>query len=106
MIILKIGGNILNKPGALAEALDYFAALKGPAILVHGGGRKASEVIAAMGMEPKMIDGRRITDAACPLYTSDAADEPPCVDLGGRRTIKKKIYTSLSILITQHTSAC
>jgi acetylglutamate kinase len=64
MIILKIGGNILNKPGALAEALDYFAALKGPAILVHGGGRKASEVIAAMGMEPKMIDGRRITDAA------------------------------------------
>ncbi len=63
MIILKIGGNILNKPAALAEALDYFAALQGPAILVHGGGRKASEVIAAMGREPKMIDGRRITDA-------------------------------------------
>jgi len=49
MIILKIGGNILNKPAALAEALDYFASLEGPAILVHGGGRKASEVIAAMG---------------------------------------------------------
>ncbi|TXF91193.1 acetylglutamate kinase [Neolewinella aurantiaca] len=64
MIILKIGGNILNKPDALAAALDYFAALEGPAVLVHGGGRKASEVIAAMGMEPKMIDGRRITDAA------------------------------------------
>ncbi len=63
MIILKIGGNILNKPAALAEALDYFASLEGPAILVHGGGRKASEVIAAMGREPKMIDGRRITDA-------------------------------------------
>lgn len=64
MIILKIGGNILNKPEALAEALDYFAALEGPAVLVHGGGRKASEVISAMGHEPKMIDGRRITDAA------------------------------------------
>lgn len=63
MIILKIGGNILNKPEALSAALDYFAGLEGPAILVHGGGRKASEVIAAMGQTPKMIDGRRITDA-------------------------------------------
>jgi len=63
MIVLKIGGNILNKPAALAEALGYFATIEGPAILVHGGGRKASEIIAAMGREPKMIDGRRITDA-------------------------------------------
>ena len=63
MIILKIGGNILNKPKALRAALGYFAELDGPAILVHGGGRKASEVITAMGREPRMIDGRRITDA-------------------------------------------
>ena len=63
MIVLKIGGNILNKPAVLAEALGYFATIEGPAILVHGGGRKASEIIAAMGREPKMIDGRRITDA-------------------------------------------
>ncbi|GAB5824278.1 hypothetical protein JMUB7540_28370 [Staphylococcus aureus] len=26
---------------------------------------------------------------ACLLYTSDAADDTPCVDLGGRRIIKK-----------------
>ena len=26
----------------------------------------------------------------CLLYTSDAADKTPCVDLGGRRIIKKK----------------
>ncbi len=63
MTILKIGGNILNKPEALARALDYFAASEEPAILVHGGGRKASEVITEMGREPKMINGRRITDA-------------------------------------------
>ena len=25
----------------------------------------------------------------CLLYTSDAADDTPCVDLGGRRIIKK-----------------
>lgn len=64
LTILKIGGNVLNSPSSLARALDYFAALNGPAILVHGGGRKASEVISEMGREPKMIDGRRITDAA------------------------------------------
>jgi acetylglutamate kinase len=63
MIILKIGGNILNMPAALAEALDYFAAIEGEAVLVHGGGRKADAVIAEMGRVPKMIDGRRITDA-------------------------------------------
>ena len=27
---------------------------------------------------------------SCLLYTSDAADDTPCVDLGGRRMIKKK----------------
>ena len=27
----------------------------------------------------------------CLLYTSDAADDTPCVDLGGRRIIKKNI---------------
>jgi len=60
--ILKIGGNVLNQPVQLADALDYFSTLKGPAILVHGGGRKASEVITAMGHRPLMVDGRRITD--------------------------------------------
>lgn len=64
MVILKIGGNILNKPAALANALDYFAGLAEPAILVHGGGRKADEVIAETGRQPKMVDGRRITDEA------------------------------------------
>lgn len=63
MVILKIGGNILNNPDALAAGLDYFASLSEPAILVHGGGRKASEIITEMGREPKMVDGRRITDA-------------------------------------------
>lgn len=61
--ILKIGGNILNAPAQLVAALDYFSRLEGPAILVHGGGRKASQVIKAMGREPLMTEGRRITDA-------------------------------------------
>ena len=61
--VLKIGGNVLNAPPTLARALDYFASLPGPAVLVHGGGRRASEVVREMGREPLMIDGRRITDA-------------------------------------------
>ena len=32
----------------------------------------------------------RIVNTGCLLYTSDAADDTPCVDLGGRRIIKKK----------------
>jgi len=64
LTVFKIGGNVLNQPALLEAALDYFANLSTPAILVHGGGRKASEVISAMGREPVMIDGRRITDAA------------------------------------------
>eukprot|EP00831_Metopus_contortus_P016979 TRINITY_DN17148_c0_g1_i3.p1 TRINITY_DN17148_c0_g1~~TRINITY_DN17148_c0_g1_i3.p1 ORF type:complete len:129 (+),score=15.05 TRINITY_DN17148_c0_g1_i3:168-554(+) len=32
----------------------------------------------------------KVQSAGCLLYTSDAADDTPCVDLGGRRIIKKK----------------
>ena len=34
--------------------------------------------------------------ASCLLYTSDAADDLLCVDLGGRRIIKKKNWHSIS----------
>ncbi|MEM9836821.1 MAG: acetylglutamate kinase [Bacteroidota bacterium] len=63
-VVLKIGGNIINHGPSLATALDHFAALSTAAILVHGGGKKASELLQRMGLQPKMIDGRRITDAA------------------------------------------
>ena len=64
MVVLKIGGNVINNPATLHEALDYFAGLIEPAVLVHGGGRRASQVITAMGHEPVLIDGRRVTDQA------------------------------------------
>ena len=63
LTVLKIGGNVLNNPAALHEALDYFAGLVEPAVLVHGGGRRASELLREMGRTPVMIGGRRITDA-------------------------------------------
>ncbi|MEL6973651.1 MAG: acetylglutamate kinase [Bacteroidota bacterium] len=64
LYILKIGGNVLANPQQLAHALDLFAGYEGPAILVHGGGRRASEILKAMGHTPQMINGRRITDEA------------------------------------------
>ena len=62
--ILKIGGNVLADPQELERALTLFASYQGPAILVHGGGRRASEILTAMGQTPRMINGRRITDEA------------------------------------------
>lgn len=61
--IIKIGGNIINNPTVLTEVLTDFSNLDELKILVHGGGRKASEVLKSMGIESKMINGRRITDA-------------------------------------------
>ncbi len=60
--IIKIGGSIINNPTVLTEVLTDFSNLDGLKILVHGGGRKASEVLKSMAIEPKMVEGRRITD--------------------------------------------
>lgn len=62
--VVKIGGAVIDEPGLLDRFLAQFAALEGVKILVHGGGRSASEMSKVLGLEPKMVDGRRITDDA------------------------------------------
>jgi len=62
--IVKIGGNVINNEEVLAAFLKDFSALKGFKILVHGGGKRATEISSQMGLHPKMIHGRRITDTA------------------------------------------
>ena len=62
--IVKIGGNIINDEAALISYLKDFAALDAPKILVHGGGKRATEISEAMGLQPKMVAGRRVTDEA------------------------------------------
>lgn len=64
LVVLKIGGKVLEVPSELHKALDYFAAIEGPKILVHGGGKQANHIMSALDIEPKMLNGRRITDAA------------------------------------------
>ena len=60
--IVKIGGNIVDKPQALANFLTNFHKLEGPKILIHGGGAIASQLSKELGIEVKMHNGRRITD--------------------------------------------
>lgn len=60
--VYKIGGNVINNPEDLRAFLKDFSQIEGKKILVHGGGKEASELGKAVGLEPKMIDGRRVTD--------------------------------------------
>lgn len=48
----------------LSQLLKDFSAIEGRKVLVHGGGRRATQVAAKLGIETKMVGGRRITDAA------------------------------------------
>lgn len=60
--IVKVGGAIVEDNKQLAQLLTDFAAIPGKKVLVHGGGRRATKVAAALGIESKMVNGRRITD--------------------------------------------
>lgn len=61
--VVKIGGNIIDNPGALDEFLTEFVAMDGRKILVHGGGKEATRLSTALGIETCMIEGRRVTDS-------------------------------------------
>jgi len=61
--IVKIGGNVIEDPESLSYTLRLFAKIKGHKILVHGGGKKATQIAKKLGIESKMVNGRRITDA-------------------------------------------
>ena len=60
--IVKIGGNVVDNPSLLREFVKDFAAMPGMKVLIHGGGVMASQMQKEMGMVPKMIEGRRVTD--------------------------------------------
>ncbi len=62
--IVKIGGNIIEDSQELSKFLGLFAQMDTPKILVHGGGKRANHLLEKMGISPKMVAGRRITDKA------------------------------------------
>lgn len=61
--IVKVGGAIVEDSELLAQLLTDFSAIPGRKVLVHGGGRRATKVATALGIESRMVNGRRITDA-------------------------------------------
>jgi acetylglutamate kinase len=62
LTLVKIGGNIIDDPVILDKFLTNFAALEGFKILVHGGGKRATQMANSLGLTPQFYEGRRITD--------------------------------------------
>lgn len=63
LTIVKVGGAIVEDAEQLQQLLSHFCAIEGKKILVHGGGRRATQVAARLGIESQMVNGRRITDS-------------------------------------------
>ena len=63
LTVIKVGGKIVEEEATLRQLLNDFAAIEGHKVLVHGGGRSATKIAAQLGIESKMVNGRRITDA-------------------------------------------
>lgn len=61
--IVKVGGKIVENPETLNQLLHDFSAFPGKKVLVHGGGRTATDMASRLGIETHMVEGRRITDA-------------------------------------------
>lgn len=63
LTVVKVGGKIVEEEATLHKLLDDFAAIEGRKVLVHGGGRSATKLAERLGIESRMVNGRRITDA-------------------------------------------
>lgn len=63
LTIVKVGGAVVEDESQLSQLLTNFSTIPGKKLLVHGGGRRATKVASELGIESKMVNGRRITDA-------------------------------------------
>ena len=63
LTIVKVGGKIVEESESLQILLNDFSHIQGYKLLVHGGGRSATRIASQLGIESKMVNGRRITDA-------------------------------------------
>lgn len=63
LTVVKVGGAIVEDEAQLNQLLKDFSAIPGKKVLVHGGGRRATQVAKQLGIETQMVNGRRITDA-------------------------------------------
>lgn len=64
LTIIKVGGKVVEDAATLNDLLDHFVRITGNKMLIHGGGSIATEIAARLGIETKMVNGRRITGNA------------------------------------------
>lgn len=62
LIVVKIGGKIIENESLMNRFLKSFSKIKDKKILIHGGGKIVSDFLKKIDIEPKVINGRRITD--------------------------------------------
>lgn len=62
LILIKVGGQIVEEPETLQRLLSDFSKIAGHKVLVHGGGRAATKMATQLGIETQMVNGRRVTD--------------------------------------------
>lgn len=62
LTIIKVGGAIVEEQASLHALLSDFALIQGAKVLVHGGGRSATRLASKLGIESRMVNGRRVTD--------------------------------------------
>ena len=72
LTVIKVGGKIVEEEATLRQLLNDFAAIEGHKVLVHGGGRSATKIAAQLGIESKMVNGRRIIVAGLQAYGVNA----------------------------------
>lgn len=62
LTIIKVGGKIVEEEQSLRQLLKDFSQIEGYKLLVHGGGRSATKLAEKLGIESRMVNGRRVTD--------------------------------------------
>lgn len=66
IFVVKVGGRVVGRKemlDALVEDVCLLQQVGIRVVLVHGGGSQATDLSKRLGIEPKLIDGRRVTDA-------------------------------------------
>ena len=64
IVVVKIGGNVIDNEEALERFVADFAQLPSPKILIHGGGKLATRLAEKLEIPTTMVEGSRVTDAA------------------------------------------
>lgn len=62
LYLVKVGGNVLENESDRILFLEQFSKIPGLKILVHGGGKMATDLATRLGIHTTMIEGRRVTD--------------------------------------------